>query len=178
MSPVQREFQQSFAYLASNIIVYGAGTHRGTFTSCQRNLYIAARRWMAAGGSAPEFFTSLMGVFVANNDVGFGTIVGSAVFNVLFVIGLCAVFAKQTLDLTWWPLGETPFSCLLPALGWIHVLVARIPLSKTHEYTLLIVCDQRETVASTSSASLSSHFLLLTIARFGYTRRLFSLYST
>ena len=64
-------------------------------------------RWMAAGGSAPEFFTSLMGVFVANNDVGFGTIVGSAVFNVLFVIGLCAVFAKQTLDLTWWPLGAS-----------------------------------------------------------------------
>ena len=45
---------------------------------------------MAAGGSAPELFTSIIGVFVAESDVGFGTIVGSAVFNVLFVIGACS----------------------------------------------------------------------------------------
>ena len=72
---------------------------------------------MAAGGSAPELFTSLIGATIAscharwhcvscpfittashtsslptcakaNNDIGFGTIVGSAVFNILFVIGL------------------------------------------------------------------------------------------
>ena len=41
---------------------------------------------MAAGGSAPELFTSVIGVFIAISDVGIGTIVGSAVFNVLFVI--------------------------------------------------------------------------------------------
>lgn len=40
------------------------------------------------------------------HNPGFGTIVGSAVFNVLFVIGLCGVFgqAKGELKLTWWPL--------------------------------------------------------------------------
>lgn len=31
---------------------------------------------MAAGGSAPEFFTSVIGVFIAENNVGIGTIVG------------------------------------------------------------------------------------------------------
>ena len=35
--------------------------------------------------------------------VGFGTIVGSAVFNVLFVIGCCAIFTPGHLPLTWWP---------------------------------------------------------------------------
>ncbi|GMI08301.1 hypothetical protein TrVE_jg10476 [Triparma verrucosa] len=65
---------------------------------------VAGATFMAAGGSAPEFFTSLMGVTVSKNDVGFGTIVGSAVFNVLFVIGVCGVFANETLELTWWPL--------------------------------------------------------------------------
>merc|ERR1712178_111982 len=60
---------------------------------------------MAAGGSAPELFTSLIGTFTAS-DVGFGTIVGSAVFNVLFVIGCCAIFSKETLCLTWWPLAR------------------------------------------------------------------------
>ena len=38
--------------------------------------------------------------------MGFGTIVGSAVFNVLFVIGMCAMLSKETLHLTWWPLAR------------------------------------------------------------------------
>jgi Ca2+/Na+ antiporter len=36
-------------------------------------------------------------------DVGIGTIVGSAVFNILFVIGMCTLFSKTVLQLTWWP---------------------------------------------------------------------------
>jgi len=64
---------------------------------------IAGATLMAAGGSAPELFTSMIGTF-AESDVGFGTIVGSAVFNVMFVIGVCAVASKETLSLNWWPL--------------------------------------------------------------------------
>jgi len=56
---------------------------------------VAGATFMAAGGSAPELFTSLFGVFVAKSNVGFGTIVGSAVFNVLFVIGACAGFTRR-----------------------------------------------------------------------------------
>jgi K+-dependent Na+/Ca+ exchanger-like protein len=48
-------------------------------------------------------FTSLFGTF-QESEIGFGTIVGSAVFNVLFVLAMCAVFAKEVLQLTWWPL--------------------------------------------------------------------------
>ena len=58
---------------------------------------VAGATFMAAGGSAPELFTSLIGTFT-QSAVGFGTIVGSAVFNVLFVIGMCAVFSKETLQ--------------------------------------------------------------------------------
>ncbi|XP_047516395.1 sodium/potassium/calcium exchanger Nckx30C isoform X3 [Pieris napi] len=65
---------------------------------------VAGATFMAAGGSAPELFTSIIGVFVSFDDVGIGTIVGSAVFNILFVIGACALFSRTTLTLTWWPL--------------------------------------------------------------------------
>ena len=65
---------------------------------------VAGATFMAAGGSAPELFTALIGVFIAKSNVGFGTIIGSAVFNVLFVIGACAFFSKEILVLTWWPL--------------------------------------------------------------------------
>nr|XP_046163692.1 sodium/potassium/calcium exchanger 2-like isoform X2 [Oncorhynchus gorbuscha] len=65
---------------------------------------VAGATFMAAGGSAPELFTSVIGVFISHSNVGIGTIVGSAVFNILFVIGMCALFSKEVLQLTWWPL--------------------------------------------------------------------------
>lgn len=66
---------------------------------------VAGATFMAAGGSMPELSTSFIGVFAdPDSHVGFATIVGSAVFNVLFVIGMCAVFSKEILRLTWWPL--------------------------------------------------------------------------
>ena len=67
---------------------------------------VAGATLMAAGGSAPELATSFVGVF-KRSDVGFGTIVGSAVFNVLFVISMCVMFTPDKyspLELTWWPL--------------------------------------------------------------------------
>uniref|UniRef100_A0A6Q2XQC5 Sodium/calcium exchanger membrane region domain-containing protein n=1 Tax=Esox lucius TaxID=8010 RepID=A0A6Q2XQC5_ESOLU len=65
---------------------------------------VAGATFMAAGGSAPELFTSVIGVFISHSNVGIGTIVGSAVFNILFVIGMCAIFSREILNLTWWPL--------------------------------------------------------------------------
>lgn len=38
---------------------------------------------------------SFAGVFITHGDVGVGTIVGSAVFNILCIIGVCGLFAGQ-----------------------------------------------------------------------------------
>ncbi|XP_057705912.1 sodium/potassium/calcium exchanger 3-like isoform X2 [Corythoichthys intestinalis] len=65
---------------------------------------VAGATFMAAGSSAPELFTSLIGVFITKGDVGVGTIVGSAVFNILVIIGICGIFAGQPILLSWWPL--------------------------------------------------------------------------
>lgn len=70
---------------------------------------VAGATLMAAGGSAPELFTSVIGVFIAISDVGIGTIVGSAVFNVLFVIAACAFASAKALSLTAWPLIRDTF---------------------------------------------------------------------
>jgi len=70
---------------------------------------VAGATFMAAGGSAPEFFTSLIGAMVTKNDIGTGTIIGSAVFNVLFVIGTCALCSPEPLQLTWFPLARDSF---------------------------------------------------------------------
>ncbi|XP_050929309.1 sodium/potassium/calcium exchanger 1 [Lates calcarifer] len=65
---------------------------------------VAGATFMAAGRSTPKFFAYLIGVFIAHNNVGIGSIVGSAVFNILFVIGMCALFSREVFHLTWWPL--------------------------------------------------------------------------
>jgi len=67
---------------------------------------VAGATFMAAGGSAPELATSFVGTFVSRSNVGFGTVVGSAVFNILFVIGVCAMFAPGVLQLSAWPLAR------------------------------------------------------------------------
>mmetsp|Transcript_68234 Transcript_68234/g.163735 ORF Transcript_68234/g.163735 Transcript_68234/m.163735 type:complete len:754 (+) Transcript_68234:203-2464(+) len=67
---------------------------------------VAGATFMAAGGSAPEFFTSMIGAVVVESDIGIGTIVGSAVFNVLFVIGVCALVSPAPLELHWFPLAR------------------------------------------------------------------------
>lgn len=80
---------------------------------------VAGATLMAAGGSAPELFTSLVGTF-RQSEVGFGTIVGSAVFNVLFVIAMCSLLAKEVLNLTWWPLFR---DSIFYALGLVALAV-------------------------------------------------------
>ena len=64
---------------------------------------VAGATLMAAGGSAPELFANLIGTFI-RSDVGFGTIVGSAVFNVLFVVGFCSLVTATPMKLSAWPL--------------------------------------------------------------------------
>ncbi|XP_067583456.1 sodium/potassium/calcium exchanger 4 isoform X3 [Pseudorca crassidens] len=64
---------------------------------------VAGATFMAAGSSTPELFASVIGVFITHGDVGVGTIVGSAVFNILCIIGVCGLSAgQQVIRLTWW----------------------------------------------------------------------------
>ncbi|XP_018649620.1 putative potassium-dependent sodium-calcium exchanger 3,4 [Schistosoma mansoni] len=57
-----------------------------------------------AGSSAPELATTLVGVFIAKDDIGLGAVVGSADFNIMLVVSVSALFAKQVIYLNWWPL--------------------------------------------------------------------------
>ncbi|CAL8113379.1 unnamed protein product [Orchesella dallaii] len=59
---------------------------------------IAGATFMAISTSAPELFTNVIGTFVTKGDLGIGTIVGSAVFNILAVgscVGIGTRFATQ-----------------------------------------------------------------------------------
>ncbi|KAL0973855.1 hypothetical protein UPYG_G00212090 [Umbra pygmaea] len=83
---------------------------------------VAGATFMAAGSSAPELFTSLIGVFITKGDLGVGTIVGSAVFNILVIIGICGIFAGQPISLSWWPLLRDSVYYILSILILIVVI--------------------------------------------------------
>ena len=91
---------------------------------------VAGATLMAAGGSAPELSTNIIGVFVAKSNVGIGTIVGSAVFNILFVLGACAFVVgwkkdvntgqPMILNLSWFPLSR---DCLFYILSLVALVL-------------------------------------------------------
>jgi K+-dependent Na+/Ca+ exchanger-like protein len=83
---------------------------------------VAGATFMAAGSSAPELFTSLMGVFAVKNDVGVGTIVGSAVFNLCCIIGGTAIFTPGSLKLDWKPITRDSIFYAFSIIALIYVL--------------------------------------------------------
>jgi Ca2+/Na+ antiporter len=89
---------------------------------------VAGATFMAAGSSAPELFTSLSSVIIIDecanrSSVGVGTIVGSAIFNILVIIGATCLLAGQALQLGWKPMiRDTCWYALSIALLIIFVL--------------------------------------------------------
>ncbi|XP_055719515.1 sodium/potassium/calcium exchanger 4a [Salvelinus fontinalis] len=83
---------------------------------------VAGATFMAAGSSAPELFASIIGVFITHGDVGVGTIVGSAVFNILCIIGVCGIFAGQVVYLTKFAVFRDSLYYTLSVLALIAVI--------------------------------------------------------
>merc|ERR1719281_1359197 len=83
---------------------------------------VAGATFMAAGSSAPELFTSLMGVFAVRNDIGVGTIVGSAVFNLCCIIGGTAMFTPMVLKIDWKPITRDTLFYGISIAAMIYVL--------------------------------------------------------
>jgi K+-dependent Na+/Ca+ exchanger-like protein len=77
---------------------------------------VAGATFMAAGSSAPELFTSLVATFLIVNEGGVGAIIGSAIFNILVIVGATCAFAGQVLDIWWYPLARDCFFYALSIL--------------------------------------------------------------
>lgn len=76
---------------------------------------------VAMGTSAPELVVSLKATLSGNADIAAANVVGSNIFNVLFILGLCAVFAPLTVasQLIRW---DVPLMILASGLVWVFSL--------------------------------------------------------
>lgn len=81
----------------------------------------------------PHLWHPPSGVFITKGDVGVGTIVGSAVFNILVIIGLSGIFAGQVEH----KLLPTSCSCSFEDKWW-HVLFL-----STDRHSDMVVSFQR-----------------------------------
>ncbi|XP_059490722.1 probable sodium/potassium/calcium exchanger CG1090 [Neocloeon triangulifer] len=77
---------------------------------------VAGATFMAAGSSAPELATVIIGVFFAKDDIGVSGVIGSAVFNIMFVISVCALCSGTVSYLNWWPLVRDCFFYMVSIL--------------------------------------------------------------
>uniref|UniRef100_A0A8D9F2W9 Probable sodium/potassium/calcium exchanger CG1090 n=1 Tax=Cacopsylla melanoneura TaxID=428564 RepID=A0A8D9F2W9_9HEMI len=82
---------------------------------------VAGATFMAAGSSAPELATVIIGVFFAKDDIGISGVIGSAVFNIMFVIAVCGLFSGSVSYLNWYPLCR---DCAFYALSILVMLIA------------------------------------------------------
>merc|ERR1719277_1474456 len=64
---------------------------------------VAGATFLAMASSAPELFCSIVSTFVLVSASGVGNIVGSAVFNLLVIIGVTPLFSGRDLDIWWYP---------------------------------------------------------------------------
>eukprot|EP01095_Lingulamoeba_sp_RSL-Kostka_P007787 TRINITY_DN2528_c0_g1_i1.p1 TRINITY_DN2528_c0_g1~~TRINITY_DN2528_c0_g1_i1.p1 ORF type:complete len:518 (-),score=153.97 TRINITY_DN2528_c0_g1_i1:73-1626(-) len=80
---------------------------------------VAGATFMAAGTSSPELFTALVAIFGPIDDIGMGTVVGSAIFNISIIIGCSVLLSGTVFYLDWKPMFRDCFvnACCFVYLG-------------------------------------------------------------
>ncbi|XP_011334260.1 sodium/potassium/calcium exchanger 4 isoform X2 [Ooceraea biroi] len=99
---------------------------------------VAGATVMAAASSSPELFINIIGTFVTEGDLGVGTIVGSAVFNILAVPACCALFANEVLNLELWPVSRDTLAYAFTVL--LLILTLRDGRIEWYEALILVSC--------------------------------------
>ncbi|MDY0190760.1 MAG: calcium/sodium antiporter [Desulfuromonas sp.] len=84
---------------------------------------------VAVGTSLPELAASLMSAAKGEMDISLGNVIGSNIFNILFVLGLCPLFQPIVVDPSILRF-EMPvvllFSCALIPLCWHRLEIGRL----------------------------------------------------
>mmetsp|Transcript_8841 Transcript_8841/g.16903 ORF Transcript_8841/g.16903 Transcript_8841/m.16903 type:complete len:190 (-) Transcript_8841:126-695(-) len=64
---------------------------------------VAGATFMAIGSSFPELLAGFFDTFIFKDNIGTGTILGSAVFNILVGVGVASMVVKDDLKVHWRP---------------------------------------------------------------------------
>lgn len=89
---------------------------------------VAGATFMAVGSSAPTLFISIVSIFLTEGagDVGLGTVVGSTIFNTLFITGVCSMAISAPMNISCWPLLRDSFVYTIGTLTLVVVVKDRV----------------------------------------------------
>ena len=131
----------SFLILAGGFIVTGG---RGIATSFGVPEFIIGATIVAVGTSVPELATTIIACIKGHEEIGLGTVLGSNIFNGLFVVGTAA--AINPIEMSWLPLiASLAFGviCLIQAIpfknGQIFKVQGMILLASYLLYLVIVL---------------------------------------
>lgn len=81
---------------------------------------VAAATFMAVASTTPELFTNLISTFIADSDMGLGTIIGSMMFNTLGVAACAGLAAIKPVQLDWYPMAR---DCIIYSINIATLVV-------------------------------------------------------
>lgn len=84
---------------------------------------VAGATLLAFGSSAPEFCTNVVASFFITNECGIGDIVGSAIHNILLIVGISGLCSGRLLMLWWYPLSRDSCFFFLSILELTYFLM-------------------------------------------------------
>jgi len=83
---------------------------------------------VAVGTSLPELVTSIVASVKKENDIAIGNVIGSNIFNIIFILGLSSTISNLTLD-------SASITDMLVMLGsGIIVLLIALVFKKMHRW--------------------------------------------
>ncbi|KAF0991413.1 hypothetical protein HZS_4604 [Henneguya salminicola] len=82
---------------------------------------VAGATLMAIGSSAPTLFIAIISVFFTSGagEIGLGTIVGSTIFNTLFIISACGFSISHSMKLKWYPIVRDSIAYLISIIALV-----------------------------------------------------------
>ncbi|ALC46126.1 CG1090 [Drosophila busckii] len=122
---------------------------------------VAGATFMAAGSSAPELATVVIGVFFAKDDIGISGVIGSAVFNIMFVISVCALCSGTVCQLNWWPLVRDCFFYCVSIL--VMLIIIFNDVISCFESIVMLLCYVAYCVALSFNTELERWALSLNL---------------
>jgi len=83
---------------------------------------VAGASLMAAAASAPQLANTLIGLFVVDDDIGVGAVVGAAFISVFFIPGVCGLSVGGRIQLSCLPMTRDCVAYMAGSVLLLHVI--------------------------------------------------------
>lgn len=99
---------------------------------------VASATFVSMATSCPELLINCISTFVNGGDIGVGTIVGSAAFNMLAIPALCGFFTCASIQLDWWSISRDCSFYFVAVIALIAVIYDSQIM--WYEAAFLVIC--------------------------------------